>query len=240
MALATRVWTLGKLLLFCAVWLGTYLVFAGVAMRVTLTLREVPAPDLRGRPVADAARIAERAGLSVAVEAPRRVDAKVPAGAVVAQDPAPGVRIRRQRSVRVWVSAGPRAEAVPALVGENPRAAVARASTAGLTVLETAEIRSRQYPSETVIAQSPPPDRPGVAVALLVNLGEGGAGFVMPDLVGTPAARAAELMRLRGFRAAVVAEYPYPGVPPGVVVRQHPPAGFRVTPGEAISLEVSR
>jgi beta-lactam-binding protein with PASTA domain len=38
----------------------------------------------------------------------------------------------------------------------------------------------------------------------------------------------------------VVGSYPYPGVAPGIVLRQSPRAGFQVAPGEAISLEVSR
>ena len=32
----------------------------------------------------------------------------------------------------------------------------------------------------------------------------------------------------------------YPGVAPGIVIRQSPQAGFQITPGEPISLEVSR
>lgn len=240
MALATRVWTVGKLLLLGGAWLATYLAFAGLAMRVTLRLREVPVPDLRGRPVADATARAAAVGLRVTVEAARRVDPKVPAGAVVAQEPAPGVRTRRQRSVRVWVSAGSRAATVPELLGETPRAAAARLAQAGLTLLETAEVRSRQYPSGAVIAQNPPPDREGAAVALLVNLGEGSTGVVMPDLIGLAADRAADALRVRGFRVAVVGESPYPGVPPGIVLRQQPAAGFRLAPGELVALEVSR
>ncbi len=240
MALATRVWTAGKLLILSGAWLATYLLFAGVAMRVTLRLREVPVPDLRGRSLTEAARVAAAAELTVSVEQARRIHPSVPAGAVAAQEPTPGVRTRRQRSIRVWLSAGPRAAAVPALVGETPRGAVARLADAGLTLVETAEIRSRQYPSGTVIAQNPPPDRAGGAVALLVNLGEGGAAFVMPDLVGVASDRAAEVLRLRGLRPVVAGEYPYPGVPPGIVLRQHPAAGFRVAPGDLVSLEVSR
>jgi beta-lactam-binding protein with PASTA domain len=38
----------------------------------------------------------------------------------------------------------------------------------------------------------------------------------------------------------VVGQNPYPGVPPGVVIRQSPQAGFQVTLGDTVSLEVSR
>jgi beta-lactam-binding protein with PASTA domain len=47
-------------------------------------------------------------------------------------------------------------------------------------------------------------------------------------------------LRSHGLRAAVVAQQPYPGLPSGIVLRQHPTAGFQVTSEQAISLEVSR
>ena len=77
-------------------------------------------------------------------------------------------------------------------------------------------------------------------MALLVNRGERGVTFVMPDLIGVNGDRAAEILRDRGFRVAVVASNPYPGVAAGIVLRQSPQAGFQIGPGEPISLEVSR
>lgn len=62
----------------------------------------------------------------------------------------------------------------------------------------------------------------------------------MPDLIGVNGARAAEILRSRGFRVAVVGDHPYPGVPPGTVLRQFPQGGFQVAFGDPISLEVSR
>ena len=73
-----------------------------------------------------------------------------------------------------------------------------------------------------------------------MNRGERAAGYVMPDLIGVDGDRAADILRSAGFRVAVVGEHPYPGVPAGFVLRQSPPAGFQIAPGEPISLEVSR
>jgi beta-lactam-binding protein with PASTA domain len=77
-------------------------------------------------------------------------------------------------------------------------------------------------------------------VSLLVNRGERSATYVMPDLIGVNGDRAADVLRSRGFRASVVGDHPYPGVPAGIVLRQNPQAGFQIAPGEPISLEVSR
>ncbi len=81
---------------------------------------------------------------------------------------------------------------------------------------------------------------PSAQVALLVNRGERGTSYVMPDLIGVNGDRAADLLRAKGFRVAVVGEHPYPGVPAGIVLRQRPDGGFQIAPGEPISLEVSR
>jgi len=62
----------------------------------------------------------------------------------------------------------------------------------------------------------------------------------MPDLIGAAGDAALDVLRSHGLRVSVVAQQPYPGVPPGIVLRQFPAAGFQVTPDQPISLEVSR
>jgi beta-lactam-binding protein with PASTA domain len=91
-----------------------------------------------------------------------------------------------------------------------------------------------------VVAQMPPAKTVTERVSLLVNRGEHAASYVMPDLIGVNGDRAGEILRGRGFRVAVVASNPYPGVAAGIVLRQSPQGGFRIAPGEPISLEVSR
>ena len=240
MALRTRVWGAGKLLLVGGALLLTYVLFAAAAMRVALRTREVAVPPLAGRTVNEATSVLAESGLNLRVEEGRRADPKIPAGQVVAQEPQAGIRMRRERSVRVWISAGPRSTIVPALTGESERTARLRVQQEGLEVGDVASIRSGDYPAAAVIAQAPPPKTHAARVSLLVNRGERGATYVMPDLIGVNGDRAADLLRGRGFRVAVVGDHPYPGVPAGVVLRQNPQAGFQIAPGEPISLEVSR
>jgi eukaryotic-like serine/threonine-protein kinase len=234
------VWSAGKLLLLGAGLLITYVLFAAASMRVALKIREVEVPQLGGKSVNEASAILTDAGLYLKVEEGRKVDAKVPVGQILAQDPAAGMRTRRERSVKVWVSAGPRSSIVPSLIGESDRTAQMRVQQDGFIVGSLSEIRSNEYPAGTVVAQTPPAKSKSERVALLVNRGERGATYVMPDLIGVNGDRAADLLRARGFRVAVVGDHPYPGVPAGVVLRQNPQAGFQIAPGEAISIEVSR
>lgn len=240
MALKTRVWGAGKLLLLGGGLLLTYILFAFAGMRLALKTREVVVPDLQGRSVNEASAMLGDAGLNLKVEEGRRIDPKVPVGQILAQEPRAGLATRSDRSVRVWVSAGPRATIIPALIGESERSADIRLKQDGLDVGGLAEIRSAEYPSGTIVAQTPPPKSSGSRVALLINRGERGATYVMPDLIGVNGDRAADVLRANGFRVAVVGEHPYPGVPAGIVLRQHPQPGFEISRGETISLEVSK
>jgi len=240
MALTTRVWSAGKLLVLVGALMLTYVVSAAIGMRVALKTREVQVPPLTGKTVNEATGMLTEAGLNLKVEEGRRLDPKVPAGQIVTQDPVAGVRTRRERSVKVWVSGGPRSTTIPELSGESERTAQLRLQQEGLGLASTAEIRSSDYPAGTVVAQFPAARTNAAQVALLVNRGERGARYVMPDLIGVDGSRAAEVLRARGFRATVVGDHPYPGVAPGIVLRQNPQAGFQIAPGEPISLEVSR
>jgi beta-lactam-binding protein with PASTA domain len=240
MQLSNRVWSAGRLFAIAACLVATYLIFAVTAMRVALKVREVPVPDLRNRTVAEATAQTQDAGLAIAVDDSGRLDPKIPAGRIAVQDPAPGAITRRQRTVRVWVSRGPRVTVIPAVTGESERAAQLRLQQDGLGVTSLAEVRSSNAPTGTVIAQDPPATARGTEVALLINRGERSQYYVMPDLIGVPGSRAVDLLRTRGFRVTIVGELPYPGVPAGIVLRQFPSAGFQIAAGDPISLEVSR
>ena len=240
MALTTRVWSAGKVLVLIGALLFTYIVSAAIGMRVALKTREVQVPPLAGKTVNEATTVLTEAGLNLKVEEGRRLDPKVPAGQIVSQDPVAGAHTRRERSVKVWISGGPRSLTIPALSGESERTAQLRLQQDGLALASVAEIRSGDYAAGTVVAQFPAPKTSAAEVALLVNRGERGVRYVMPDLIGVDGSRAAEVLRARGFRATVVGDHPYPGVAPGIVLRQSPQAGFQIAPGEPISIEVSR
>ena len=240
MALKTRVWSAGKILVLTGALAATYLLFAFASLRFALKTREVEVPDLTNRSANEATAVANGLGLAVRVDDTRRSDAKIAVGRVLAQEPPAGSISRRQRSVRVWLSSGIHAATVPALVGETERAAQIRVAQDGIALDGVAEIRSPDYPPDVVVAQTPPAKTATERVSLLVNRGEHGASYVMPDLIGVNGDRAGDILRGHGFRVAVVASNPYPGVAAGIVLRQSPQGGFRIAPGEPISLEVSR
>jgi serine/threonine-protein kinase len=240
MRLGTRVWSLGKLLVLIGALGATFLLFFGITVRVALRAQEVDVPALVGRTVDDATATLTVLGLAVRIDENRRTDEKVPAGRIMQQDPPAGTQARRERSVRIWVSAGPRTTTVPALAGQTERTAQIRLQQDGLELAAISEFRSTEYPPDAVVAQDPPSTSRAPSVALLVNRGEPAVAYVMPDLAGMDGIRVAESLQGYGFRVTVLDAPPLLGVQPGIIVRQRPAPGFPVSANEVISLEVSR
>jgi eukaryotic-like serine/threonine-protein kinase len=230
MALSARVWTAGKVMLLVGALATTFVVFAIAAARVAVRARDVTVPSLIGRTLAEATATTSSLELQLNVEQVRRSDPQTPAG----------TSSRRQRSIRVWLSSGPRIARAPNLVGESQRAAEIRIVQDGLQPGPVAEIRSSLYTPDVVVAQDPSPGVQTGEVRLLVNRGEDRASYVMPDLIGVNGDRAADVLRGQGFRVSITAQAASSGLPPGVVTRQSPAAGYQVHPGDAISIEVSR
>ena len=119
-AFSNRVWSAGRLFAIAACLVATYLLFAVTAMRVALRVREVPVPDLRNHTVAEAT--AQAAGRRPRVGSRRNRPARSEDSRGPHRAAGAGRRrtiTRRQRSIRVWVSQGPRITVIPALTGES-------------------------------------------------------------------------------------------------------------------------
>ena len=235
-----RVWKAGRFFVLVAALGVTYGVFFLASMRVATRAREVTVPDLRGQTVADASTALGQLGLGIRVDDARRADPKIPAGQILSQDPEPGIVLRRQRSVRVRLSDGQRDPVVPNVVGAPERTAEATLAADHVGVAGRAEIRAADYGAGAVVAQDPPAKQRAAAVSLLVNRRDDNETFVMPDLIGTLADRAVALLRAQNFRVTTGPDVAYPGVPAGIVVRQSPQAGLRITSIQVITLEVTK
>jgi hypothetical protein len=144
----------------------------------------------------------------------------------------------------VWVSSGPRTTVVPVLAGQTERTARLRLDQEGLALGAVSEIRSSTYAPDTVVAQNPAPRGSAPDVAMLVNRAEPALVYVMPDVVGTDAVRAADAFRAQGLRVTFATPAAAPGAAAtpgtGAVTRQHPAAGAPLTVGDPITFEVSR
>ena len=240
MAIQARVWTAGKFLLLVGALAATFVVFAVMAARVAVRARDVSVPDLVGRSINDATALTLGLELQLTVDETRRPGRRGPGRPRHRPGAAAGSSSRRQRSVRVWLSSGPRIARAPALVGESQRAAEIRIVQDGLIAGPVAEIRSALYPPDVVVAQDPCSGRADHRGA------PAGEPRRRPHVV-----RDARLdRRRRRPRGGHPARARLPrlddgtevasGLPPGVVTRQSPAGGYQVHPGDAITIEVSR
>ena len=221
--------------------LATLGLSAAVTMRVVLSARDVAVPGVVGRVLPEASALAARRGLDIRVQG-RRHDPAVPADHVIAQEPPAGGTLKAHRSVRVWVSLGARRITVPRVEGQSVRTARITLEQAGVPVAHVVEVDARA-PEGQVLVQRPTAgqtDLPGDGASLLVSRGSGRSDFVMPDLIGRSAAAAMGSLIAAGFKVADVRYRSYPGVAPGIVLRQLPAAGYRVDPRTPLSLDVSR
>ncbi len=229
-----------KVILLAGALAGTFGLFLFAGLQVAIRTREVPTPDLRGLAPQEATRILTDTGLRARFDPQRRIHPAIEAGRVAEQDPRPGIVTRRRRNVKLWISSGPNAGEAPTLIGESETGARQRLTDNAFVLDTVSEIRSSRYPTNAVVAQDPPPAGSGEQISLLINRGERGRTYVMPNLIGVDGEEAATILRARGFRVSVVGDHPYPGIAPGVVIDQAPSAGYQVTQADTISLEVSQ
>ena len=95
----------------------------------------------------------------------------------------------------------------------------------------------------SVVYQTPKPgtqEGSDPSVDILISLGPPAQYFIMPDLIGKPAALVASRARNEGFHIGKINYRTYPGVESGVVIQQKPQAGYRLTKSDIILLDVSQ
>ena len=92
MALRTRVWSAGKLLILAGALVATYVLFAAASMRLALRASEVLVPDFTNRTANEASGTAASLGLALKVDDTKRIDTKVGAGRIIDSGSARQVR----------------------------------------------------------------------------------------------------------------------------------------------------
>jgi beta-lactam-binding protein with PASTA domain len=232
------------------------LISAFITMRLAIHGREAVVPTLTGLSIADAGKAASSKGLQLNLEN-RFYSSDVPAGRILAQDPAPGSRVRREWPVRITESLGAQRVAIPDLTGESERAATVSIRRLSLDLGVVAHLAVAGDP-DVVLAQTPPVNAAGVdspRISLLVSDPEDDSqtvAYVMPSLLGLSYAAAAAGASAAGLHLEMVpqnpqpiaasgsvpaASAPSPAMPPvgaGIVTAQTPSPGRRVQVGDAV------
>jgi beta-lactam-binding protein with PASTA domain len=199
---------------------------------------KVVVPDVTGVSPAQAQSTLSSAGLKMVVTG-QVASADLPAGAVVSESPAAGIRVRRGSQVGVAVSTGKPTARVPTVTGISLESASSALASAGLVLGTVTKQNSTTFPTNTVITQSPAADQQltaGSKVDLVVSAGQ--AQVTLPDVRGMTQANATARLTNLGLVASV--GNAYSGQPRGVVVTQGPVAGTTVPAGSTVTISVSR
>lgn len=252
--------TLSLLLLLACVALAS----AILTMKFVIHSAEVTIPNLKGQTLSQAH--SQAAALHLRVRIANHLDSStIPAGRVLNQSPAPGTTVRTGWHMQITESLGPQTIKIPTLIGEPSNIAIQQIRQSGLQLGSLAYLPSQTAPSGTVLAQSPQAGAQGVAsprIDLLIatppvpNSAQAPMlAIVMPTLVGQTLSSAREILTHAGLKLTAVKRI-YPAIRPigstssnappqqpilpGSVVAQTPPSGYRVQPGDSVTLTVAK
>ncbi len=225
-----------------AVLLGYLILVVGFGRLFVAGGEEVAVPEVIGHNVDEAEMALADAGL-VMKEIGVAKDSSLPEGFVVEQDPEPGIKVRKGRTVKVRVSAGLAEVHVPNVVGRTLRQAELVLTRIGLTVGEVTDVHDDTVPKDHVIDQTPEPREKvnrGTKVNLMVSLGSEEVTILMPvNLIGLTVDEAAKALKEYELRVGSRTAEPSTAVPAGQIIRQSPDIGEQVKKGDAVDLVIS-
>ena len=215
-----------------------------VTLRFFTAGDEVVVPNLKGKSSVEAIHLLNDAGLQLKIYPQKRYSDEVPADKILAQKPEAKQKIKRGRSIEVYMSLGPEKAIVPDLFGQTTRVANMTLGQRGLHQGKVLYVAKPGAEPDQVLAQYPAAGTELVGmrtVDMVVNTAtENARIFVMPDLIGKPVTDVTTALEDAGLRVGVSQPVDYPGVASGTVVKQNPPAGYKVSTDTFIGLYYSK
>jgi serine/threonine-protein kinase len=218
-----------KIPLYIFAFIGVVLLFAYITFKLLSFSRTVDVPDLSGKSLVEVNELLSRKGLNLKIEG-EDYDSDVPSGHITRQDLPFGSRVKEQRSIRVFVSKGPRVQSVPSVVGESLDKAESVLLQNGLKVAKVIRVHSTSVEKDRVIAQKPAPgEKITEKITLVVSAGRYEALYSCPDFQGKTKQEAEQLAERLGLKAVVAGS--------GEIVKlQKPKPGSQIKAGDMVYL----
>lgn len=245
MSLRQRIRTLFRLFFLFTVLVSVALVSAITTIRFTIQGNQETLPNLAGKNVEQAERLASGIGLELKVE-DKVFSSVYAANDVISQAPPAGTRVKAGQHVHVMVSLGSPRIVVPDLAGSSSRVAQILAVQKGLTVGDVAMVHWDSGSPDQVVSQDPLPSSTVMrtpAVNFLISLGPEPPAYVCPNFTGIPIDQAERLITQAGFQVSSVKPSPdaalAAGHTPGTILAQTPEAGSRITTGDTLGFQVA-
>lgn len=221
-------------------YLSVLIISVFFTMSVLIKSEEIEAPDLRGKSLNEAYKIAAEKRLYLKKEM-GNYGKQYKSLTVVNQFPAPGVQVKEKSFIKVFVPAEVEEVIMPQLVGYNLKDSEDLLRDNHLKKRFISYMEAKDVPVDFVISQSIPSGAKVAAeseVDILISRGGRTPSYIMPDIIGKRVGPVEEYFIARGLKIAEIIRVSYP-VQPGIIVGQSPSSGFQINEKARIRIEVS-
>lgn len=170
----------------------------------------------------------------------QQTDPTAPKGAVIWQDPPPGLSVEPNAQISLTLSDGPADVPVPDVAG-FPRALAEKVLKAAGFAIGRSDTLPSQTPAGAVVQTRPGPGvgRPaGTPIDLVLSSGP--AELSVPGVLGLSVAEARARIETLGLAVGRITSRFVPGRPEGLVLEQQPSAGTRSPRGARVDLVVTK
>jgi len=202
---------------------------------------EFPMPNVVGRIENEAREILDSAGLGIEIKS-KEYRTDKPEGTIISQYPAPGIKVKSGRIIKLTASIGQKIVTIPPLAGFSVRQAELSIEAAGLILGDIAWTFSDSLPEKVVVFSYPASGTKvpgGTAINLMVNRGRVAGIVYMPKLLGKPLEEAKKMLEGAGLKLGLVTHIRDENYLPETVIEQSAPEATELEPGEEIDLVVS-
>ncbi|MFJ5957882.1 Stk1 family PASTA domain-containing Ser/Thr kinase [Paenarthrobacter sp. NPDC092416] len=173
--------------------------FQQITLFVSKGAQLFPLPGLTGISLNEAKTALNAAEMTLG-NVTEAYDEKVPAGVIIAQDPAKGTEVRHGTAVALAVSKGPQPIPVPDVRGLAQDAAVKAIQDAGLKALVSPEtVNDKSVPKGAVVSQSPANGTLIKGESVTLTVSKGPKMVKVPSYVGKQADEAEKELTKLGF-----------------------------------------
>ncbi|MEV6944960.1 Stk1 family PASTA domain-containing Ser/Thr kinase [Streptomyces sp. NPDC051172] len=196
-------------------------------------------PPLLAKTQTQATRQLQKAGLDLGAVRHAYSDT-VQRGTVISSDPAPGTRIRDNRSVALTISDGPETVQVPDVSARTLAEATAQLKKSGLEPGMVTRQFSQDVPKGSVISTTPEAGtkrHAGAAIALVVSRG---SPVDVPDVTGEDLASAKSGLEGAGLTVKVASAQINSEYDKGQVAAQTPAGDSQAADGDTVTLTLSK
>ncbi len=219
-----------------------YLIVNNIVMpAITRHEAEFSLPNVEGMTIAEADPVLREAELELTITSEEYHPDK-PTGTILSQFPSGGTLVKSGRRVKVVISLGQKAVAVPDLRGFSIRQAKLNLETEGFVLGDIEWTSTDSLPEKVVVFSYPSAGTKipyGSNVNLMVNQGPYQRTVFVPRLIGLSLEEATSRLEEKGLAIGLVTDKVNENFLPQTVLEQSEDPGTELLPGEEVDIVIS-